>query len=90
MWHASIAPHRLAVPDEALRRSAYAQLENVGDPTAGEWTEHGDRAFHLRRRLTAAEEQHVGPAIDVRGTWEATKRHAAVSRYLPANFPVGV
>jgi len=34
----------------------------------------GDLAFHVRRRLSAAEQAHVGPALDIRRTDEARRR----------------
>lgn len=58
-------------------------LEGVGDATLGEWWEIGTIAVHLRRRLSLAEAVGVGPVVDVRGTWEMTKRLNAVRRYLP-------
>lgn len=87
MWHASISSHGVAVPVDALRRAAHAELAGVGDSTLGEWEEVGEVAFHLRRRLTPAEQAHVGPAVDVRGTWEATKRRSRVERWIPAGLP---
>lgn len=58
-------------------------LHGVGDATRGEWREQGDIAWHLRRRLSETEEAQVGPVVDVRTTWEGTKRRQAVRRYLP-------
>lgn len=55
MWHASIAPHRITVPEFELRRVAYQQLAKVGDPNLGQWEQTTDRAFHLRRRLSDAD-----------------------------------
>lgn len=75
------------MPRDALARIAYEQLAGVGDSSLGEWTEMGEIAFHLRRRLTASEEATVGPAVDVRGTWESTKRRAAVDRFVPPGYP---
>jgi hypothetical protein len=34
----------------------------------------GDHAFHVRRRLSASEEAHVGPVLDIRRTGEAVRR----------------
>jgi hypothetical protein len=87
VWHASIAAHSSVVTSEVLRRTAYAELDGVGDPAAGEWEDPRDGVFHLRRRLTVDEQATVGPAVDIRGTWEATKRHRRVARWLPAGFP---
>jgi hypothetical protein len=87
VWHASISSHRLNVPVDALRRAAYEQLAGVGDAIAGEWEEIRTPYFHLRRRLSADEETLVGPALDIRGTWEATKRRRRVERWLPSGYP---
>jgi hypothetical protein len=54
----------------------------VGDAAAGEWWEAGDIALHLRRRLSAAEAEGLD-VVDVRRTWEGTKRRQAIARYLP-------
>lgn len=42
----------------------------------------GDHAFHVRRRLSVAEERAVGPAVDIRGTDEARARAAALGGLL--------
>jgi hypothetical protein len=55
-------------------RRALAELDGLGDPVRGEWREWSGTAFHVRRRLSAVEELDVGPARDIRGTREATKR----------------
>jgi len=34
----------------------------------------GDHAFHVRRRLSAAEQAGVGPAVDIRRSPEAISR----------------
>lgn len=52
-------------------------LAGVGDASLGEWAEAGERAWHVRRRLSAAEEALVGPALDRRGTDEYERRLAA-------------
>lgn len=78
MWHASVAGgYRTALEAEALR-----QLAGVGDPSLGEWREWTGRAFHVRRRLTAAEERRTGPVLDIRGTPEARERARAVGAML--------
>lgn len=58
----------------------------MGDRHAGEWEEWTGRAYHVRCRLTAAEAEPIGPVVDIRGTWEATKRVNRVARYLPAGW----
>jgi hypothetical protein len=61
---------------------AIRALTGVGNPAAGEWSESNVRAFHLRRRLTPAEEELVGPAVDIRGTGEARARVDRVMRWV--------
>lgn len=86
VWHASVAAYPIGarVSARVLRRVAFTVLASVGDRAAGQWEELGDVAFHLRRRLTAEEQASVGPAIDVRGTKEATSRLAAMPADLMA------
>lgn len=68
---------------EPLFRLAARALEGVGEADLGEWREVGTIAVHLRRRLSAEEAARVGPVVDVRGTWEHTKRLNKVRRFLP-------
>lgn len=68
---------------ERLFPLAERALLGVGDRTLGEWREIGTIAVHLRRRLSTTEEAIVGPVVDVRGTWEHTKRLNRVRRFLP-------
>lgn len=85
MWHASI--QATATYTKASREAiARRLLEGVGDAQAGEWVEDRPAAYHLRRRLTEAEAARVGPVLDIRGTWEATKRLRAVARWLPQGY----
>ena len=49
-------------------------LEGVGDASLGEWEEVTEKAYHVRRRLTAEEQAGVGDACDIRGTAEAEER----------------
>jgi len=42
----------------------------------GEWEHMGDIAYHVRRRLTSDEQRKVGDVIDIRGTRDASDRHA--------------
>ena len=65
-----------------LESQARDHLRGVGDADAGEWVEVGDLAVHVRRRLTADEAQSVGGVLDIRGTWEATKRLNRIRKYL--------
>jgi hypothetical protein len=70
------------LPDAELRALAFAALAGVGDADLGEYEEATGRAFHLRRRLSAAEAELVGPVIDVRGTPEGERRLEAMRRFL--------
>ena len=82
MWHCSAAPlSHWPIGRDTLRRYAYAALEGVGDATLGEWEEWTGFAFYVRRRLSEAEQESVGPAIDVRGTPEAARRISRVAKY---------
>jgi len=58
-------------------------LEGVGDDALGHWEESGVKAYHIRRRLSAAEEALIGPACDLRGSKEAEERLSKAWRYLP-------
>lgn len=81
VWHASVATRRH--PDPAvLEAEALRQLQGVGDPGLGEWREWTGRAFHIRRRLTAREQNEVGPVVDIRRTAEAVRRGAALGDLL--------
>lgn len=86
MWHASIAPQRLTLPVDMLRALAHAELNGVGDSSLGEWEELGVRAFHLRRRLSAEEQRHVGAARDVRNHADGYRRAQKMQRFLPAEM----
>lgn len=62
-------------------------LRSVGDPTAGQWAQATDVAYHLRRRLSAAEVASTGlVARDIRGTADAALRIAAMAPHVPASF----
>jgi hypothetical protein len=81
VWHASVAGPGLS--PTILQRLALDVLTGVGDASLGEWHEWTGRAYHVRRRLSAAEQERVGPAIDCRGTPEAARRFYAMQRQLP-------
>ena len=89
MWHASVAPMRLVLPDHTLDELAHDVLGGVGDATAGEWKEKPLAAFHLRRRLTVAEARQVGPVLDVRTKHEGWRRWQAMQRHLPPELRGG-
>lgn len=54
------------------------QPAGAGSPALGEWQEQSLVAYHLRRRLSAAEQERVGPAVDIRGQPEALARVRAI------------
>jgi len=68
-------------------RRAYAALDGLGDARLGEWHEWSGAAYHIRRRLTPAEQAHVGPAVDIRHTPEARRRAGALPARLRALLP---
>ena len=74
------------MPVDALRQQALKLLEGVGDPMRGQWVEYGDRAYHLRRRLSEREALRVGPVVDVRGTPEQELRWRAIRKHLPVGY----
>lgn len=90
VWHASAAPisQLLPIGREALRAHALEALDGVGSVLRGEWEEWTGNAYHVRRRLSEAEEAHVGPVVDVRGTAEAERRYTRAQRFLPAGVPL--
>jgi hypothetical protein len=87
VWHVSVSARGLLAARAVLEREADHQLAGVGDPTRGEWRDHGGRFFHMRRRLSEAEERHTGPVLDIRRTPEAVRRASRVGpllRFAPA------
>jgi hypothetical protein len=83
VWHASAMPlPGLSMAPGALRKLCLNALDGVGDASLGEWNECG-KAYHVRRRLSEAEEAVVGPAIDLRGTPEAYDRLIARMDDIP-------
>lgn len=91
MWHVSIAPTGIVLPQDVLRTYAFEALAGVGAALLGQWEEFTGYAFtgyafHLRRRLTEAEQTAVGDVVDIRGTPEQEKRWRAVRRYLPTGY----
>jgi hypothetical protein len=70
-----------------LEREALRQLTGVGDATLGEWREWTGRAFHVRRRISTAEQRRSRLVVeDVRRTPEAARRAAALGdllRFVP-------
>lgn len=82
VWHASVAPMRGIPLRTDLERQAEKELEGVGDASLGEWREWSGKAFHIRRRLSAAEQEPVGPVVDIRGTAEARMRASRLGPLL--------
>lgn len=86
MWHASIKSHRLILPASKLEEYARWALDGVGDHRLGEWVEHHGQVLHLRRRLSAAEQEPIGDVLDVRGTPEAERRTHPYAHLLPPGW----
>jgi hypothetical protein len=83
VWHASAAPlPGWPVGEQSLRRFALEALEGVGDADLGEWEEWTGYAFHIRRRLSAEEQEPIGEVVDIRGTPEAHRRLQRVTKYV--------
>lgn len=70
------------VPRRALRKLCLDALAGVGDKSR-QWEEWTGRAYHVRRRLRAGEQQAVGDAIDCRGSEEGSKRLASARPFIP-------
>lgn len=70
------------------RNQALEILKGVGDPDLGEWSQKTSRAYHLRRRLSAKEQERIGPAIDIRGTDEEIRRMNLIFEYLPSGVTI--
>lgn len=68
---------------QTLRVLARALLVGVGDASLGEWEEWTGAAFHVKRRLTPAEAEGVGPVVDIRHLPEAGERLRAAARANP-------
>jgi hypothetical protein len=68
---------------------AMRALAGAGNPLR-QWIEWTGLALHVRRRLTRAEQERVGPVLDLRGTEEAQRRlDAAVDVLPPAALEFG-
>jgi hypothetical protein len=87
VWHVSIGS-RIALPLEFVRHLAEKHLDGVGDASLGEWEEFNEdvQVLHLKRRLSAKEQEAVGEAIDIRGTDEQETRWLKVRQYLPDGY----
>ncbi len=87
VWHSSSAMRPgFPASEKFLQRVALDALQGVGSVALGQWEEWTGTYYHVRRRLTREEQKQVGNMLDVRGTAEAIKRHAAVQCYLPAHM----
>ena len=96
MWHASVAFHdgRGVVPVSKLAvitilglwDVAMTALDGVGDKALGEWTEQGQDAVHLRRRLSAGEWGARPWGMDYRGTPAGEAMLAENRQWLPAGY----
>lgn len=87
VWHASIAPRRAYYGATMCQRFAELALTGLGDAQLGEWREWSGAAYHLRRRVSVAEQRHVGPVRDIRGTAEARARADALPRRVRELLP---
>lgn len=82
VWHASVTNHS---PGGLGLVQPYAldALNGVGDASLGEWREH-HKAFHVRRRLSAAEVEASGLVmVDMRGTVEGKMRLHKMMEQFP-------
>lgn len=86
VWHCSVRhPKR-----DKARALAFEGLAGVGDASLGQW-EEWQTAFHLRRRLTIAEAQLIGPVLDIRNTpeaWVRFKALPAIVRAITGGMPL--
>jgi len=84
VWHASFAPAPgLQLADETCFEIAAGALKGVGDATLGEWQERGEKAWHVRRRLSTKEQATIGDMCDLRGEDEGRERLEKALRWLP-------
>lgn len=80
VWHASAKaadwPTMIAMAERALYHR--------GDAALGEWREHGNAVFHLRRRLSDQECALAGLSVrDLRGTDEGQRRLRRLFKEAP-------
>jgi hypothetical protein len=85
-----VAPRGLPYGRAPLEAQAERELADVGDASLGEWREWSGLAFHLRRRLSAAEQRKVGPVADIRQTPEALRRAQSLDARLLSLVPSAV
>lgn len=83
MWHVSVRFKSAFARPEAYKILAHEYLRSAGAPERGEWEEWGEVTYHLRRRISAGEEDIVGAkAVDLRGTDEGWKRYRKIMTQL--------
>jgi hypothetical protein len=89
VWHASVSPiGNRPTPQNTARLFEVAKmaLRDVGAATLGEWREVGEKAVHLRRRLSLEEAAPIGEARDLRGSTEARRRLWRASQWMPPRY----
>ena len=79
VWHASVAGSLIKA---VLWKEAERQLAGVGNAALGEWREVGEKAVHIKRRLSEREQRAIGVAVDIRGSDEARQRAGRVAAWL--------
>jgi hypothetical protein len=81
VWHVSAS----AVNEPTAWAMAERALQGVGQAALGEWREHGQRAVHIRRRLSDEERERAGGlgTRDIRGTAEEEQRFHALLADAP-------
>lgn len=79
MWHASVGG---PCGSKVRRRLALEALKGVG-MIEFQWEQDRPSAYHVRRRVTAAELEIVGDVADLRGTPEGFQRFQAALPFLP-------
>ena len=76
VWHVSVSNVTGKRSVSAFRAKAIKALRGVGD-SEHEWHQeniNGRGVYHLRRRMTDAEQKRIGSPVDIRGTPEAERR----------------
>lgn len=73
-------------PDDEYVARVMWVLRGVGDIEAGQWIERNQRFIHVRRRLTA-EEQQAHTVRDIRRTREAIERFHALPLQVQQRVP---
>lgn len=89
VWHASAAPYPVTsfVIRDTLESWAELAIAGVGDAMLGEWHEWTGKAVHIRRRLSALEQQRVGPVVDIRtDSIEVDRRMRPIRHLLPVGW----